>query len=285
MRREYRAEILRKVTTSNEGERLPQGVKLIRAGNTGPLTLSGTNTYLVGIPPWVVDPGPAEPEHVERVVQAIETGGGLAGIALTHRHFDHADAVPLLRQQFPVEVVAGRRADERGGPFSEPEAAGLVIDRELDDGVRAGPFLTFSTPGHSADHISLLAGEVLFCGDTVLGEGSVFIPPGGGSLKRYLESLRRLQSLELAVLCPGHGPVVWDPQAKLAEYLEHRLDRERRLVAALGQGLRSRDELLDAVWDDAPAVLRPAAALTLEAHLDKLEGEGRLPADVDRLSR
>src|SRR5206468_4281328 len=115
--------------------------------------------------------------------------------------------------------------------------------------------------------------EILFCGDTVLGEGSVFIPPGGGSLTRYLESLRRLQRLDLAVLCPGHGPVVWDPKAKLAEYLAHRLDRERRLVEALDEGLRSRDELLDAVWDDAPAVLRPAAALTLEAHLDKLEGE------------
>jgi glyoxylase-like metal-dependent hydrolase (beta-lactamase superfamily II) len=285
MRREYRAGILRKVTASIGGERLPQRVKLIRAGNTGPLTLSGTNTYLVGTPPWVVDPGPAEPEHVERVVQAIEMGGGLAGIALTHRHFDHADAVPVLRELFTAEVVAGRRAEERGGAFSEPEAAGLVVDRELADGDRAGPFVAISTPGHSADHISLLAGEVLFCGDTVLGEGSVFIPPGGGSLTRYLESLRRLQTLELVVLCPGHGPLVWDPQAKLAEYLGHRLDRERRLVAALDQGLRSRDELLDAVWDDAPAILRPAAALTLEAHLDKLESEGRLPADVERLGR
>jgi glyoxylase-like metal-dependent hydrolase (beta-lactamase superfamily II) len=91
-----------------------------------------------------------------------------------------------------------------------------------------------------------------------------------------------LQALDLETMCPGHGPVIADPGAKLAEYLAHRLDRERRLLDALARGLRSRDELLDDVWDDAPAVLRPAAALTLEAHLEKLESEGRLPPGVER---
>jgi glyoxylase-like metal-dependent hydrolase (beta-lactamase superfamily II) len=147
-----------------------------------------------------------------------------------------------------------------------------------------GPLRVLETPGHAADHLSFLAGTVLLCGDTVLGEGSVFVPPGGGSMAAYLDSLRKLQTLTLTALCPGHGPVVWDPGVKLAEYLEHRLDRERRLVAALGQGLRGTEELLDAVWDDAPAALRPAAALTLEAHLDKLEHERRLPDGVERLT-
>ena len=114
----------------------------------------------------------------------------------------------------------------------------------------------------------------------MLGTGSVFIPPGEGSLAAYLDSLRRLQELDLEVLCPGHGPYVWDPRAKLDEYLSHRLDRERRLLEAIDSGLRSRDELLDAVWSDAPAELRPAAALTLAAHLEKLVDEGRLPPDV-----
>ena len=85
-------------------------------------------------------------------------------------------------------------------------------------------------------------------------------------------------------MCPGHGPVIWSPQEKLGEYVSHRLDRERRLVQALDAGLRTRDELLDAVWDDAPAALRPAAALTLEAHLDKLEQEDRLPGGVERIA-
>jgi glyoxylase-like metal-dependent hydrolase (beta-lactamase superfamily II) len=157
------------------------------------------------------------------------------------------------------------------------------VRRELDDGDVVGPLLVLATPGHSGDHVSFILGDVAFCGDTVLGEGSVFIPPGGGSLEQYLHSLRRLLELDLEALCPGHGPVVWTPQAKLTEYIEHRLDRERRLTCALDRGLRTRDELLDDVWHDAPEVLRPAAALTLEAHLDKLEREGRLPAGVERL--
>jgi glyoxylase-like metal-dependent hydrolase (beta-lactamase superfamily II) len=178
--------------------------------------------------------------------------------------------------------VAARTVPARGG-FEEPSLPGLEPDVVLEDGDGLGPFKVIATPGHSADHVSLLAGKVVFCGDTVLGEGSVFIPPGGGSLAAYLDSLRRLQMLQLDALCPGHGPVVWDPQAKLREYLEHRLERERRLVHALGDGLRSTAELLDEVWDDAPAQLRPAAALTLESHLDKLAAEGRLPDGVERL--
>ena len=110
----------------------------------------------------------------------------------------------------------------------------------------------------------------------------MFIAPGEGSLAAYLESLRRLRALPLEVLCPGHGPYVWDPAAKLDEYIEHRLDRERRLLEALDAGLRSRDELLDAAWSDAPAELRYFAGLSLASHLEKLSEEGRLPPDVER---
>jgi glyoxylase-like metal-dependent hydrolase (beta-lactamase superfamily II) len=148
------------------------------------------------------------------------------------------------------------------------------------DGQTVGPFSAVATPGHSADSVCLLFGRVCFTGDTVLGEGSVFIAPGEGSLSAYLDSLRRLRALDLEVLCPGHGPLVWDPAAKLDEYISHRLDRERRLVAALDSGLRTEDELLDAAWPEVPAGLRPAAALTLAAHLEKLRTEGRVPAGV-----
>ena len=108
----------------------------------------------------------------------------------------------------------------------------------------------------------------------------MFIAPGEGSLSAYLDSLRRLRALDLEVLCPGHGPYVWDPAAKLDEYISHRLDRERRLLAALDAGLRSEDELLDAAWSEVPESLRPAARLTLEAHLEKLRSEGRVPPGV-----
>jgi glyoxylase-like metal-dependent hydrolase (beta-lactamase superfamily II) len=227
----------------------------VRADNPSPMTLDGTNSYVVGR--WVVDPGPAHVSHLDALVAAA--GGEVAGIVLTHDHGDHTEgAAPL--------------AERTGAPVVRPA-----------DGEEVGPFTTLATPGHSADHVVLLFGRICFTGDTVLGTGSVFIGPGEGSLSLYLASLRRLRSLDLEVLCPGHGPYVWDPPAKLDEYIAHRLERENRLVEALEDGLRRTDELLDRAWSDAPAELRPAAALTLEAHLEKLAEEGRLPEGVERL--
>ncbi len=133
--------------------------------------------------------------------------------------------------------------------------------------------------------MSLLWRSVLFAGDTVLGAGSVFVAPGRGAMAAYLDSLRRLRELDLKVIAPGHGPFVWEPQAKLDEYIAHRLDRERRVLAAIEAGARTRLELLDTAWDDVPfdqtPVLRIAAGVTLDAHLEKLREEGRLPEDLD----
>jgi glyoxylase-like metal-dependent hydrolase (beta-lactamase superfamily II) len=226
---------------------VPEGVVLIRAPNPSALTLDGTNSYVVER--WIVDPGPAIGSHVEALRRAASDG--IEGVVLTHSHADHSEAAEL----FDAPVVLPR------------------------DGERVGPFEAVGTPGHSADSVCLLIDRVCFTGDTVLGEGSVFIAPGEGSLSAYLESLRRLRGLDLEVLCPGHGPCVWDPAAKLDSYIEHRLERERRLVEALDEGLRTEDELLDAAWSEVPAALRPAAALTLRAHMEKLGEEGRLPGE------
>ncbi len=226
----------------------PEGVIRVRADNPSVLTLGGTNTYVVGR--WVVDPGPALATHLTAVRDAAHDG--IEGVVLTHSHADHAEGAELL-----------------DAPVTLPS-----------EGESVGPFTALATPGHSADSVCLLFGRVCFTGDTVLGEGSVFIAPGEGSLSAYLDSLRRLRSLDLEVLCPGHGPYVWDPAAKLDEYLAHRLERERRLVSALEAGLRTEEDLLDSAWSEVPAELRPAARLTLEAHLEKLREEGRLPPGV-----
>lgn len=238
----------------------------VRADNPGPLTLDGSNCWLVDRDPcWVVDPGPALPAHLERVCAEVQARGGLGGIALTHDHADHAEAVPELRRRAGAVNVGGARAG----------------DVALADGDDFGPLRTVAVPGHSSDHLAFVSGSTCFTGDAVLGAGSVFIAPEPGGLRGYLAGLRRLRDLTLEVLCPGHGPPVTDPAAKLDEYIAHRLDRERRLLAALERGLRSEDDLLDAAWHDAPAALRPAAALTLRAHLHKLAEEGRLPAGIE----
>jgi glyoxylase-like metal-dependent hydrolase (beta-lactamase superfamily II) len=268
------------VTAFSNDDELPQGVERIRAQNPGLLTLSGTNTYLVGHPAWVIDPGPDDNDHLERVWTAAGERGGVAGIALTHAHIDHAGGAESLRERSGAPLGAKAPAPVSEGAFREPQVEGLTLDVELGDGDRFGPLEALETPGHSLDHLSFLWNRTLFVGDTVLGEGSVFIPPEPHALGNYLDSLRKLQKLDLDALCPGHGPIVHDPQAKLAEYLEHRLDRERRLPEALERGLRSREDLLDYAWSDVPAGLRPAAALTLEAHLQKLAEEGGLPDGV-----
>jgi glyoxylase-like metal-dependent hydrolase (beta-lactamase superfamily II) len=138
-----------------------------------------------------------------------------------------------------------------------------------------------ATPGHSADHVCFLTRDgVCFSGDLVLGLGSTIVPPGGGSLAAYMDSLRLLQGEEIELIAPGHGPWVTDPAAKLAEYVEHREMRERRLLAALERGERSRAALLAEAWDDVPAELLPMAAMAMEAQLEKLADESRLPGDL-----
>jgi glyoxylase-like metal-dependent hydrolase (beta-lactamase superfamily II) len=241
----------------------------IRAANPGPFTLSGTNSWIVHRDPaWLVDPGPALDEHLAALAAEIENRGGLGGIALTHDHADHTEAVPALRARFPGAPVAA--------------AAGDADVKLGSDGETFGPLLSVATPGHAPDHLAFVTGTAALTGDAVLGEGSVFVSPYPGSLSAYLDGLARLKSRELTALCPGHGPVVHDPQAKLDEYISHRLDRERRLIKALNGGKRSVDDLLDEAWADAPAHLRAAATVTLAAHLDKLDDEGRLPEGVER---
>jgi glyoxylase-like metal-dependent hydrolase (beta-lactamase superfamily II) len=240
----------------------------IRAGNPGVFTLSGTNAWIVGAEPaWLIDPGPALEAHISALTAELNRRGGLGGIALTHDHADHAEAVPAIRARFASVPLAAMRGD---------------VDRRLRDGDRFGPLEVVATPGHAPDHAAFVVGTAALSGDAVLGEGSVIIAPDPGALSGYLAGLAKLRRRQLTVLLPGHGPVVDEPVAKIEQYIQHRLDRERRLVAGLAAGARSVEELLQAAWPEVPEILRPAATVTLAAHLDKLHSEGRLPSGVER---
>jgi glyoxylase-like metal-dependent hydrolase (beta-lactamase superfamily II) len=237
----------------NEAPGHPEVLKIV-APNPGPMTLEGTNTYLYGAHPAVViDPGSDDPTHLEAIRAAADGRGGIGLVLLTHSHGDHTAGA----EELGAEVVLPAGGETHGG------------------------LRVLATPGHAEDHVSFLSeGGVCFSGDLVLGLGSTIVPPGGSSLAAFMDSLALLQAEEIELIAPGHGPWVTDPAAKLAEYVEHRQMRERRLVAALEEGERSRANLLAAVWDDIPMELLPMAAMAMEAHLEKLEGEGRLPGDI-----
>jgi glyoxylase-like metal-dependent hydrolase (beta-lactamase superfamily II) len=216
------------------------------------MTLEGTNTYLYGADPcFVIDPGPADAGHVDAIVKAGEERGGIGAVLATHSHDDHVGASAYLDVLVP------------------------------EDGEQFGGLTALATPGHAAEHVVFLTTDgVCFCGDLVLGLGSTIVPPGGNSLAAFLDSLALLQARDLSLMAPGHGPWITDPEAKLAEYVDHRMLRERRLLAALDSGERSRAALLTAAWDDVPVELLPMAAMAMEAHLEKLEAEERLPFDL-----
>jgi glyoxylase-like metal-dependent hydrolase (beta-lactamase superfamily II) len=238
----------------NEAPGHPEVLKIV-APNPGPMTLEGTNTYIYGGGPCVViDPGSEDPGHLEAIRAAAAERGGIGLVLLTHSHGDHTEGA----DQLEAEVVLPSGGEEHFG-------------------LRA-----LATPGHAEDHVCFLTETgVCFSGDLVLGLGSTIVPPGGNSLAAFMDSLALLQAEPIDLIAPGHGPWVTDPAARLAEYVEHRQMRERRLLEALDAGERSRAELLATVWDDIPMELLPMAAMAMEAHLEKLEAEGRLPGDLE----
>lgn len=243
------------------------GIQIVTAANPSPLTLDGTNTYLVGAPrALVIDPGPDDPAHVAQVLdRARSAGRQVALILVTHGHGDHLGAARRLSLKTGAPV--GRwRAGDRPLEDGQVAAAGEVQLRALH------------TPGHAPDHLVFLWEErrVLFSGDLVLGRGTVVVSPPAGSMADYLRSLRLVARLDLAAIAPGHGPLVPDPASRLAEYIAHREMREQEVLAALSGGPRTAAEIAADVYPDLDPRLRPAAEGQVEAHLLKLLEDGRV---------
>jgi glyoxylase-like metal-dependent hydrolase (beta-lactamase superfamily II) len=248
-------------------------IRRILAPNPGPFTGDGTNTYLIAHEGkcLILDPGPVIPEHRTAIIDAVE-GLGTIGVVVTHTHPDHAPlANPLARE---LGVPAYGNAP---GPEFDP-------DVRLADGDRiwlgSAAVTVLHTPGHSADHVCLQMGDVVFTGDHVMGGSTVVVE----DMQAYLGSLRRLRSLTLAKLCPGHGPEMDDPAAVIDHYLQHRLEREQQVLAAVRAGAATLGEVVEAVYENVDPQLHPLAAFSVEAHLRKLAAEGMVelgatPAD------
>lgn len=258
-------------------DELVPGLVRLTAPNPGLMTGPGTNTYVVGEGEIaVVDPGPDDPGHLDAIEAAVAgRGGRIRWVLVTHTHPDHAPgAGPLARRAGAALVGHGSRD-------------GFVPDVAAGDGwslVAPSFRLTaLHTPGHASNHICWLWDErrVLFSGDHVMGGTTVVIPPPDGDMAAYLASVRRLELLRppLDLIAPGHGPLLSEPGRVLAAIVEHRLQREALVAAALAEaGSASVDELVRRVYADVDPALAPIAQWSLWAHLRKLADEGRAVA-------
>ena len=255
---------------------LDAAVTRIIAPNGGVMTGPGTNTYLVGTHELIViDPGPDDESHMQAILAAAD--GPIRWILCTHTHMDHAPGAARLKQ-LTGAAVAAMLAPRTDHDFQ------LSVDRVLTDGdVISNADVTVRavhTPGHASNHLCYLLEQnrMLFTGDHIMQGSTVVIWPPDGNMRAYVESLRDLLKIEIAVLAPGHGHLMEHPQDEMNRLIEHRLRREdkvRQAVLRAGTGVTV-ETLLPSAYDDVSRSLYEWAARSLQAHLDKLVADGEL---------
>ncbi|CAM3659934.1 MBL fold metallo-hydrolase [Nocardiopsis rhodophaea] len=249
--------------------------------NPGPMTLDGTNTWLLREPGArgvvVVDPGPHDERHLERVARTVQEQGAQVTVTLlTHHHTDHTDGARYF-------------AELTGAPVRAVDPALCIGGEALADGetisVDRLELHVLATPGHTADSVSfhVPADGVILTGDTVLGRGSTVLDDNGG-LASYMESLYRLRDLarrtDIRALLPGHGPICTEALDKLEEYVGHREERLAQVTAAVRAGGRTPREIVARVYTDIEPSLIPAAELSVRAQLRYLAKRGDIPQEI-----
>ena len=243
----------------------------VLAPNPGAMTLEGTNTWVLMEPgstgAVVVDPGPLDEQHLQRVLDLVaHRGARVALTLLTHGHLDHAES-------------AGRFAELTGAPV---RALGVGHD-DLGDGDRLTvdglELVVVATPGHTSDSLSVLlaAENALLTGDTILGHGTSVVAWPDGELAAYLLSLQRIEAMtgsrEVAQILPGHGPTLPDAAGVVRYYIDHRLARLAQVRDAVAAGAADADAVVELVYADVPREVWPAARLSVLAQLDYLRSD------------
>ncbi len=265
-------------------------IRRVVAENPGPFTYLGTGTYIVGAGEVaVIDPGPLMDAHLAALLRAIE-GERIAAILTTHTHIDHS---PLAR---PLKALTGAMVYGRADPatpcgFEEANEAHFRPDVEIADGARlTGPGWTLeaiATPGHASNHVAyaLIEEKALFSGDHVMGWSTTVVSPPDGDMGDYYASLEKIRARDFHTLWPTHGPPVTDVAPFLAAYRDHRLERERQILAELAAGQTRIKPMVEAMYAAVDPRLHPAAAHSVLAHLIHLTRIGQVvsegPASAD----
>ncbi len=236
-----------------------------------------TNSFIVGEKALtLIDCGLYDEAVIEELIEYVHSRPDrkLERVLLTHRHPDHRVGVDFIVRHTGCRVGIHRLEAAR--------LHDLQVDFVFEHGDRLSvdeQFITvIHTPGHSVGHCCFLleSRAVLFTGDHILGSGTSIVVPPEGDMAAYIDSLRLLLSYHVELICPGHGPVVWDGREKILEYITHRLQREEAILQGLTAGLRTIEELVAYVYTDTPSALHGMAWFSVQAHLIKLEREGRV---------
>jgi glyoxylase-like metal-dependent hydrolase (beta-lactamase superfamily II) len=261
----------------------------IDARNPSPMTGSGNSTYMIATPggsALLVDAGVGHPEHLDHLRSELaRVDARLETVAVTHWHGDHASGAPAIARAHRGATFAKYQWSDEDEKIEVPWTA-------LSDGmtVRAGDhtLVAVHTPGHSPDHLAFWHEDsrTLFAGDLVIQGSTVMIHwSHGGDLAQYLQSLERVLRLKPKRLLPAHGPAVENPDALLRTYIDHRLLRERQVLAALGAGHDTVSSITESIYHGLGAALMPAAHETIRAHLEKLRQDGRVTEADERWRR
>ena len=237
-----------------------------------------TNVYLVGgESAALIDPA-ARTETLDDEVTARE----VEHVLVTHAHPDHVGAIADYATETGATVWARTGYEERF-----VAAAGYEPDRTLHEGTVipvAGGVPVLDVPGHAPDHVAFVLDDGVVSGDLALAQGSVVVDAEEGDMRGYLTALRRLLAMAPDRLYPGHGPIVEAPRDRLAWLIEHRLDREKRVLSAVRDGATTVESVLDVAYDKDLEGVRDLAGRTVRAHLDKLAIEGRVTWDGSQAS-
>ncbi|HAC33371.1 MAG TPA: MBL fold metallo-hydrolase [Gammaproteobacteria bacterium] len=271
----FMTEVVRREFDPRQVVKLAEGVHRITAPNPGVMTGPGTNTFIVGSRELtVIDPGPAMDAHIDRIADFC--GDRLQQILLTHTHPDHSPGAARLHRLTGAPVM--------GSPVQTATVydSSVALNHPLVGGDRlvvSGEYSlqVIATPGHVVNHLCYLLENPcwLFAGDMVMDGSTVVIAPPDGDMEAYISSLVELQGIKIDAIAPAHGRLIGDCAAYLAGLVEHRMMREQKVVAGLQKlSSASLTELLPVAYDDVPEVLHQVAALSLEAHLLKLEKDG-----------
>ena len=268
-------------------ERLSPMVARLLAPNPSAFTFRGTGVYIVGAGDTVavIDPGPSVPEHLAALTRAL-AGKTVSHILVTHTHADHSPAAA------PLKALTGAKTYGYGphgadGTGEESADRAFAPDIVLDDGaiVRGADF-TFEavfTPGHTSNHMCYALAEehALFTGDHVMGWSTTVVAPPDGKMGDYVRSLEKLIARRDATLYPTHGSPILEPAPFLRALLTHRSMRAAQIRSCIARGHDTVLAIVERLYADTPPALQKAAALTVLAHLEQMQAEGRAILDAD----